>query len=137
MAFVFAVLLFLISGCGGGSHSGKAVTLTGKVNQAGEPVTTACIMIVADKSGAAFQSDLNEGGEYQVELLDTKAGDTFKVGFGPRIVPPEGTKPDGAGFVNSPPPDVPKKYQDPASSPLTVTLTGNSKQTADFDLDAK
>lgn len=137
MALVFTVLLLLISGCGGGSYSGKTVTLTGKVSRGGAPVTAACIMIVADKSGAAFRSDLGKEGTYQVELLDTKTGDTFKVGFGPSIVPPEGTKPDGAGFVNSPPPDVPQKYQDPASSPLSVILTGNSKQTADFDLDAK
>jgi len=127
-----------VCGCGGESYSGRKVTVSGQVTKAGAPVAEASILLISERSGAAFRGELAADGGYTVELIDTETGDQFLVAFGPSQAPTAEQKTDGAGLpVSSPPPGVPSRYLDGSTSGLSMTTTGEPKQTQDFALDAE
>jgi hypothetical protein len=126
------------SGCGGESYSGRRVTVSGQVTKADAPVTGASILLISARSGAAFRGELTTSGGYTVDLIDTETGDQFLVAFGPSQASTTEQKTDGAGLpVSSPPPGVPSRYLDGSTSGLSMTTTGDQKQTQDFALDAE
>ena len=130
---LFVCICVVLSGCSGGKDLGPTVTVTGKVTLDEQPFSKAQIWFVSPKSGAGFQSALNEDGTYSVAIEDAQLGETYGVYFG-GLEPEEGAV-DGAGAPLGPePPPIPNQYWDATTSGLTATIKAGGDQTFDFDL---
>ena len=133
---LFCLILPLV-GCGGGGD-GHTVNISGKVTLAGEPFSGASIRMVSKRSGASFATDLNESGEYQLELTGVHNEEVLNIEFGPAESTSGEAKLDEAGIpIGNPAPPIPKRYFEAETSGLTVTLNKNRQQTFGFALESK
>lgn len=126
-------LCLVLAGCSGSRDLGPTVNVNGKITLDGEPFTDAQIWFSSPKSGAGFETNLNPDGTYSIDIQDAQVGESYNVYF--MGAAPEQATVDGAGAPGSPPPPpIPSKYWDGATSGLTAKLTDSGDQTFDFDL---
>lgn len=125
-----AVLLALgVVGCGGGSSRSEG-TIAGTVTSAGQPVTAGRVVFSSQAAGASGMANLEADGSFRVEGT-LPVGD-YKVYLTP---PGLGDAPPAEPGQETSPPEltgVPQKYQNEATTDLTVTVEAGTNR---FELD--
>src|SRR5207248_2752857 len=106
-----------LTGCGGGKKMG---TVSGKVMYKGQPVTAGEVQFYIPEKGLGSSGKLDDSGAYT--LAGSLEAGSYKVYIQPPIPEqlPPGTAPKRVTF------DVPKKFQDVKSTPLTKEVKAGS-----------
>ncbi|MCH2115471.1 MAG: hypothetical protein MK171_11255 [Pirellulales bacterium] len=127
------LVALLLSGCAGEDLVGPTVPVEGQITWKGNEVTTGTVIFLPDASkGNAAEYDsrgaIDASGHYSLKTLDKEGAPPghYMVGVVSSKRPPGVTDPNYRGF---PPPNIPLiplKYQNPASSGLTVEARENA-----------
>jgi len=110
-------VFLILAGCGK-----PQATVSGKVTYKGKPVPAGQITLIAPESGKAIAADLDSSGSF------TCPG-TLEVGnYLMFIMPPIPKQLPPGTPIQKVPFDVPKKYQDPKTSPLKEEIKGGKNE---------
>jgi hypothetical protein len=127
-AYVAAVVVLALSGCGGGSGP-RMNTVEGTVTFQGAPVEEGSITFEDSSAGTAGSTTLGPGGTYRLGLPDGN----YSVWIQPPMIVTPDTADSPGGEEMKPVDNIPAKYWTSVSSGLTVQISPTATQ-HDFDL---
>ena len=132
LAAICLVCLLLAGGCGRPTMA----KVSGTVTSQGKPVADAIVQFLpANRPGAGCRTDAS--GKYA--LTTFKPGDGAYLGPCKVVVMPfvPGIDPDKPAPPPKPRPDIPDKYRDSSTTPLSAEVKRGVKNTFDFELSSE
>jgi hypothetical protein len=131
-----ATILLLLTGC----NTEPRGTLTGHVTKNGEPVTQAMVLFENAAEGRSINISVDETGSFKA-MSEGKAGlppGTYQVAVRPDAFASSDQPPPlveaGASSTTEASTTIPKKYQDPATSEISVTVVEGENPPLEIEL---
>lgn len=151
----FAALLLFIAGCGGGAARPEIAPVSGRVTYKGQPVEGAKVTFRTEGSPRVGTGITNANGEYELTTFDTNDGAVVGehrvtiAKFEQEVdsAESEGYDPENPGATYSQQmmsaasgkdkleSQLPAKYADPATTPLTRTVVAGEDNVFNFEIE--
>ena len=152
---VFAALLLFVAGCGGGAERPEIAPVSGRVTYQGQSVEGAKVTFRTEGSPRVGTGITNADGEYKLTTFDTNDGAVVgehrvtiaKFEQEAASAESEGYDPENPGAAygqqmmsaasgkDKRESQLPAKYADPATTPLTRTVVAGEENVFNFELE--
>jgi len=128
---LIVILMVALLGCDG--TEGTTGTVSGRITYQGEPLTEGTIAFSSQSTAVVASAAIQSDGTYDLDFAGASQVPigSYQVTVHPAPAP---FNPSGPPPLVTDDPRIPKRYRDPASSPLKDVIVTETDQQHDFDL---